>query len=147
MIALLIVTSVGVMLCGYLLMGRVDRFMEQGGFAKEQEPVAGREILLYGEPETIDAISFALEDAAISFDRTRELEIPDGAAYHWVGAFSKDDESNLFICMLVKRKNENVRMMAKCNHVIYENIFRQMGVTVIFQNGVSANRVLACLRG
>lgn len=149
MIALLIITSVGVILYGYMLMGRMDRFMERGGFAGELKSIAvlEREILLYGGRKTIDAITSALEDAAITYDHTNELEIKDEVTYHWVGAFSKDDESNLFICMLAKRKNESIRMMAKCNDMVYENIFRQMGVTVIFQNDISPKRILACLRG
>ncbi len=149
MIALLIIISVGVILYGYMLMGRLDRFMERGGFAGELKSVAvsEREILLYGERKTIEAIASALEKAAITYDHTNELEIKDQVTYDWVGAFSKDDESNLFLCMLAKRKNESIHMMAKCNDMIYESIFRQMGVTVIFQNDISPNRIVACLRG
>ena len=149
MIALLIILSVGVMLYGYMLMGRVDGFMGRGGFLEEHKRVAvpEREILLYGEKNTIGAIGAALEDAAITYDCTDELEIRDEITYRWVGAFSKEDEQNLLICMLAKRKNGSIRMMAKCNDMIYERIFRQMGITVIFQNDMSPNRIVACLRG
>jgi Trk K+ transport system NAD-binding subunit len=70
-----------------------------------------------------------------------------GIAYHWVGAFSKDDAANLLICLSAKRKNSDIRTMAKCNNVIFENIFRHTGITVILQNDMSASRILACLRG
>jgi len=147
MIALLIVTTIGVILYGYVLMNRIDRFIEQGGFAPGLRKITQREILLYGEPETLNTIGLALKRAAISYDYLNELEIKDGVTYRWVGAFSRDDESNLLICMLVKRNDDKIRMMAKCNDMVYESIFRQMGVTVIFQNEVSPDRILACLRG
>lgn len=147
MTVLLIIALVGIILYGYLLVGRLDRFIERGGFAKEPEPFGEKEILLYGEQETIDEISHALHDAAVTYDYTTEPEIMDNITYHWIGAFSKDDMDNLLICLSAKRKNADIHTMAKCNNMIYENIFRQIGIGVILQNDVSATRILACLRG
>ncbi len=147
MIALLVIASIGVILYGYMLMSRLDRFMERGGFAGQPKVALEREILLYGEPETTDVIGLALDNAAITYDSASSLEIKDGATYRWVGAFSKDDERNLLICLLAKRKYESIRMMAKCNDMTYDNIFRQAGVTVIFTSDIVPDRILACLRG
>lgn len=61
MIVLLIIVLIGVIFYGYFLMGRLDQFIERGGFIKEPEASKEKEILLYGEPETIDTISHALD--------------------------------------------------------------------------------------
>ncbi|MEA4970478.1 MAG: NAD-binding protein [Candidatus Pelethousia sp.] len=147
MIVLLIIVSSGIILYGYLLMCRLDRFLERGGFMAEPETPAEKEILLYGELETIDEISHMLDNAALTYDYTPEPDIIAGTIYHWIGAFSQDDADNLLICLMAKRKNSAIRTMAQCNNAIYKNIFRQTGITVILENGVSANQILACLRG
>lgn len=147
MITLLIVTSIGVILYGYALMSRLDRFMQKGGFARQPEITVEREILLYGEQETVDAICFALDGAGITYDRTDKLETRDGVIYRWVGAFSTDDENNLLFCLLAKRTNKSIRMMAKCNDMVYKSVFKQTGVAVILEHDITPNRILACLRG
>lgn len=114
--------------------------------AETKTPVE-KEILLYGEWETLDKISRALDSAAVTYDYTTEPDIQDGTAYQWIGAFSRDDVDNLLICLMAIRRNGAVRTMAKCNNTIYETVFRQMGITVILKNGISAKQILACLRG
>lgn len=147
MITLLIVTTIGVILYGYALTSRLDRFLQKGGFARQPETVTEREILLYGEQETVDAICFALDGAEISYDRTNKLETRDDATYRWVGAFSTDDENNLLACLLAKRTNRSIRMMAKCNDMVYKSVFKQTGVAVILEADITPDRILACLRG
>ena len=147
MIVLIIVVSVGVLLYGYLLMQRLDRFIERGGFAKEPDDPAEMDILLYGELEMLEEMRRALDDARIRCDLTAEPEIPDSAAYRWIAALSKDDASNLLVCLAARRKNKDIRTMAKCNDRIYEDVFRRMGVTVVLHGDPTANRILACLKG
>lgn len=147
MIVLLVIVSIGILLYGYFLMDRLDQFIEQGGFIQDPEVPKEKEILLYGEPETIDEISHALDAAAITHDFTAEPIIKDGMIYHWIGAFSKDDVDNLLICLSAKRKNSGIRTMARCNNTIYENVFKQTDITMIFQNDIPINQILACLRG
>lgn len=147
MIVLLIIVSVGIILYGYLLMDRLDRFITQGGFVKEPEASIEKEILLYGELDIIDEISLALDVTSITYDRTTEPEIKDGSSYQWIGAFSKNDANNLFICMSAKRKNINIRTMAKCNDMIYKNVFKQMDITVVLPNEVPVRQILAYFKG
>lgn len=144
---LLIIVSIGVIMYGYLLVDRIDRFMEHGGFTKEPEATTEKEILLYGEPDTINAIGNALDKAKISHDQTTETEMGNSKAYHWIGAFSRDDEDNLLICLSARRKNNSICTMAKCNNAIYKNVFVQAGITVILQNEVSIEQIIACLKG
>jgi hypothetical protein len=151
MFVLFVIVSVGVILYGYFLMSRLDRFIERGCFGTlpehPVEPSVEKEILLYGDRETIEEIRQALDQASITYDGTTEPEISEGIYYHWIGAFSDDDGNNLLICLLAKRKNGQVRTMAKCNNSIYERIFRQTGITVILQNDVPPSRIIACLKG
>lgn len=147
MIVLLITISVGIILYGYLLMRRLDLFFARGGFMEEPETSIEKEILLYGEKETLAEIINVLGDASVSYDYTAEPDIKDGTYYHWIGAFSKDDMDNLLICLSAKRKNNDIGTMAKCNNMIYENIFRQTGISVILGKDISANQILAALKG
>lgn len=147
MIVLVIVVSVGVLLYGYLLMQRLDRFIERGGFAKEPDEPAEMDILLYGELEMLDEMRRALDDARVRYDLTAEPEVPDAAAYRWIAALSKDDESNLLVCLAARRKNNGIRTMAKCNDRVYEDVFRQTGITVVLHGDATVHRILACLKG
>ncbi len=147
MIVLLVIASIGVILYGYFWMSRLDRFFAQGGFTKEPETSMQKDILLYGEQKTVGEISHTLDAAAITYDLTTEPDIKDGVTYRWIGAFFRKRYEYLLICLSAKRKDENTRTMAKCNDMIYENIFRQTGITVILQNDVPADRILAFLKG
>lgn len=147
MTALLIIVSVGIILYGYLLMCRLDCFIERGGFTKESDASKEKEILLYAEKEIIDEIKLVLDNADVTYDCTTEPEIKDSTIYHWIGAISNDDANNLLICLSAKRRNSSVCTIAKCNNIIYESIFRQMGITIILKNSVSANQIRTCLRG
>ncbi len=147
MIVLLVIVLLGIILYGYLLMCRLDRFIEQGGFMAEPDIHTEKEILLYGEKETVDEISHMLDGAAVTYDYTPELDIQNGTSYRWIGAFSEDDEDNLLICLMAKRKNSAVRTMAQCNNVIYETLFKQTGITVILKKDIPVDQILACLRG
>ena len=49
MIVLVVIVLLGGALYGYLLMCRLDRFIERRGFAKEADDPAEKDILLYGE--------------------------------------------------------------------------------------------------
>jgi hypothetical protein len=147
MIVLLIVVMAGILLYGYFLMRRLDQFIERGGFAREPDEKAKMDILLYGEPEMLVQVHRALTDAQIRFDVTDEPEVPDGTAYRWIAALSKDDERNLLVCLAARRKNASIRTMAKCNDRVYEEVFRQTGITVVLHEGDAAQRILACLKG
>jgi hypothetical protein len=147
MIALIILVTVGGMLYGYLLVRRLDRFIERGGFAEEPDDPIEKDILFYGEREALDEVCRALDGERVSYDLTAEPEIPYGAAYRWVGALSKDDASNLLVCLAARRKNKDIRTIAKCNDRIYEDVFRRTGVTVVLHGDATAHRILACLKG
>lgn len=147
MAVLLAIVSAGLLLYGYLLMCRLDRFLARGGIIAEPKAETGKEILLYGSQDTLAMLRPALEDARITYACAGEPGAEDGAAYRWVCAFSDDDAENLLFCLSAKKKNNGIRTMAKCNDTMYEAIFRRMGVTVILRGSVAAGEVLARLKG
>lgn len=146
MIVLVVVVLLGGALYGYLLMCRLDRFIERRGFAKEPDDPVGRDILLYGERESLDAVGCALDEARVRYDLTSEPEIPDGVGYRWICALSKDDASNLLFCLAARRKDKDIRTMAKLNDRIYEEVFRRADITVVLCGDDAADRILACLK-
>ena len=147
MMVLLAMVSIGVMLYGYVLVRRLDRFLQRAEMEKEPEATVHKEVLLYGQGEPADRIGHALQEAAIAYDRTAEPDIRDGALYHWAGAFSDSDADNLLFCLWAKRRNENVRTLAQCNDRMYENVFKQAGITVVLPKDASVSQILACLKG
>lgn len=146
MIVLVVIVLLGGALYGYLLMCRLDRFIERRGFAKEADDPAEKDILLYGEREMLDEVCRALDVAGIRYDLTSEPEIPDGVAYRWIGALSKDDASNLLVCLAARRKDKGVRTMAKLNDRMYEEIFRRADITIILCGDGAADSIFACLK-
>ena len=75
MIVLLIIGSVGIILYGYLLICRLDRFIERDDSVKELQAPAEKEILLYGEQDTIEEPGHDLDDAATPYDRATKLNL------------------------------------------------------------------------
>ena len=147
MIVLLVIVSIGILLYGYVLMCRLDRFFERGGFAQILQAPLQKEILLYGEQPAMDEIRHMLDDQHILYDYTGKPDIEGDAVYRWIGAFSKDDADNLLICMVGKRRNSAVRTIAVCNDTLYEDVFRQMGISVIVRNGIQASRIIDYIKG
>ncbi len=147
MIILFMIVLIGTVLYGYFIMLRLDKFIEKSMVRKESEGPGEKEILLYGEAEIIDSISQVLNAAEITYDFTTEPVINEGSTYHWLVAFSKDDADNLLICLLAKRRNSSIQTMAKCNNRIYENVFKQTGITMILQKDIPISRILTYLRG
>ncbi|MEA5014694.1 MAG: NAD-binding protein [Candidatus Limiplasma sp.] len=147
MAVLLLMVSIGVVLYGYLLVRRLDRFIQRGGIVQEPAAMVRKEILLYGGKDAVGRIARALDEAAITYDRTAEMDVRNGAAYDWVGAFSESDADNLLFCLLAKRKNERIHTLAECNDRMYENVFKQAGITAILPKNAPVDQILACLKG
>ncbi|MPN58367.1 hypothetical protein SDC9_206071 [bioreactor metagenome] len=49
--------------------------------------------------------------------------------------------------MMGKRRNSAVRTIAACNDTLYEDVFRQMGISVIVSNGIQASRIIDYIKG
>ena len=147
MIVLLVIVSIGILLYGYVLMCRLDRFFEGGGFAQAPRAPLHKEILLYGEQPVMDEIRHMLDDQHILYDCTGQPDISQEVVYRWIGAFSKDDADNLLICMMGKRRNSAVRTIAACNDSLYEKVFRQMGISIVVRDGVQASRIIDFIKG
>ncbi len=104
---LLIFAFVGAVLLGCVAVSRLDRFFARGGFTKEPDAVVTKEIFLYGAQEVVEALSEDLNRAKITNDWATEPEMNAGVNYHWIGAFSSNDEDNLLACLSAKR-NQSV---------------------------------------
>lgn len=144
---MIIIVLIGTILYGYVLMKKLDGYISQNFIKEEYVTLPQKDILLYGEPETIAAVVGVLEKESVLYDVTAQPEIKENTVYDWIGAFSEDDMNNLLICMGGKRKNPRVYTIAKCNQNIYEVVFKEMDITIIVKQEISAKQILACLRG
>mgnify|MGYP000380348961 CR=1 FL=1 len=143
---LLIIVVIGAILLGYVAVSRLDRFYDRGGFTKEPDAVT-KEIFLYGAQEIVEALSKDLNKAKITNDWATEPEMNAGINYHWIGAFSDNDEDNLLACLSAMRNQSGIHTMAKCNDMTYQNVFKQTKIMIILRGDATAAQIIIYLKG
>ncbi|MPN63706.1 hypothetical protein SDC9_211471 [bioreactor metagenome] len=145
---LLIVVVIGAILVGYMAVSRVDRFFDRGGFTKQADTVGiTKEIFLYGDQKVVEALSEDLNRAKITNDWATDPDMRAGVNYHWIGAFSFNDEDNLLACLSAKRNQTDIHTMAKCNDITYQNVFKQTEIMVVLQGDLTASQIIAHMKG
>jgi len=147
MFALLIAAFAGVIVIGYFLLRRFDRFFDKGGFVPEtaeKRECKKKDILLFGDDKEIAGLCRALTAAGLSVDAA-ELGENQGASYRWAGAFSHDDAENLLFCLSAKRKKLDILTMCKCNEPIYGNLMTNKGIDAVL-GGVDTLTIIKLLK-
>ena len=147
MTIVLIITTIGILLYGYLLMQRIDSFFEK--HSDNQMPVAtmNKDVLLYGKPKALNALCGKLGSSDISYDCVEEPALCTHTAYRWVCAFSDSDIDNLQLCKAAKREQKHIHLAAKCNDSIYEDIYKHIGVSLVLHKDIHGDNLLACIEG
>lgn len=144
--AFLIIAIIGAIILGYVAVSRVDRFFDRGGFIKEPDALVTKEIFLYGAKEVVEALSEDLNRAKITSDWATEPEMNAGVNYHWIGAFSRNDEDNLLACLSAKRNQSGIHTMAKRNDMTYQNVFKQTEILVVLRGDTTAAQIMMHLK-
>ena len=128
MTAALIVCTAGVLLFGYYIMVRLDRFMENGGFADSAQSRAKHAVLLYGDPELTGVAAGCLDSRGVTWRAAPSAPLADNASFLAVIALSRRDTENLALCRQAKRLCPDALTFAWCNDADDAFLYADAGV-------------------
>lgn len=143
MTVLLIIASIGVILLGYLVMCRLDNFLERGGIPDSPKGRANQGVLVYGAPDVAEKIN----RSGMKCKNLTTLPFPEDGFYSALFALSGDDRGNLAICHAAKRADPGITIIARCSAPELRGVFETMGANRLLATGEPIDALLAELRG
>lgn len=143
MTVLLIITTLGILSLGYLVMHRLDTFLERGNLLDSPQGRANQGILVYGAPD----IAEKLHKIGMKCHIVTTGSFPEEGFYSALFALSGDDRKNLAICSAAKRADPGITIIARCNEPELRGVFQATGVQKLLDAGEPIDGLLAELRG
>lgn len=125
MTAILIVTTVGILLFGYYIAGRLDRVhkvQKHSGQPVSLKRRANRGILICGSKDLV----LQLEKADVRCTETdgESALFPEDVCYSALFALSGDDRKNIRLCRMARNADSDIYILARCaqsgNRYFYE---------------------------
>lgn len=145
MTVLLILTTLGVVVFGYCIMGRMDKFLRNMDFEDDDREEKNSNVLLFASKPDFSSFETSLTDKKISYISTYEPDIPDNMQIMTVLAVSNNDLDNLSLCCKARHLFPNAFLIAKCNDMLYHGIFKETGIHRIVTHNLTANVIISTL--
>lgn len=143
MTILLIISTLGVMLLGYVVMLRLDNFLAKGGVLDGPHRRANRGILLYGAPDAKERICrMGLKCTTLTM-----LSFPEDGFYSALLALSRDDGGNIAICHAAKCSDPGIAIIARCNAPELRDVYEAVGANRLLDAGEPIDGLLTELWG
>lgn len=127
---------------GYLLMGRVDRFLEKTFPDAQMVRPEICAALIFGDLSRQDVLEQLMGKHHIACLKLSEPHVPDHLKLRLVLAVSGNDMDNLLLCNEARHIDPSVVTIAKCNNSIYREIFEQAGISRILTDALFDDAVL-----
>lgn len=127
---------------GYLLMGRIDHFVEM---TFPDAPIVRPETcaaLIFGDLSRQDVLEQLMLQRHISCLKLSEPHVPDHLKLRLVLAVSGNDMDNLLLCNEARHVDPGVVTIAKCSNSIYRDIFERAGISRILTDSLFDDAVL-----
>ncbi|MEA4933787.1 MAG: NAD-binding protein [Lawsonibacter sp.] len=140
---LLFITTLGVILLGYLVMCRLDNFLERGGILDSPQGRVNQGVLVYGAPDVAEKIN----RAGMKCRNLAALPFPEDGLYSALFALSGDDRGNLAICHAAKHADPGITIIARCSAPELRGVFETMGANRLLGTDESIDALLAELWG
>ncbi len=145
MIALLLITTIGISLLGYLMMVRLDNFIESGGFVEGPEAMLEPIVLIYDPHRDQGTLEKSLMEHHIRFQCITEPHVPENMIPVVVAAFSDSDMDNLLLCNEARHLHPDLFTVAVCNDALYTHLFKESGIKQVFYQHFPEKILLECL--
>ncbi|WZL79254.1 NAD-binding protein [Eubacteriales bacterium mix99] len=143
MILFLIIVSAGVVMLGYLVMCRIDHFIERGGILESPQGRANQGVLVYGAPDVAEKIN----KMGMKCRNITAQSYPEDGCYSILFALSDEDKDNLAICHDAKSTDPGIAIVARCNTPNLRDIFINEGVDRLLSAGEPIDSLLTELWG
>lgn len=143
MTVLLVISMLGVAVLGYVVMYRIDRFIQRGGIIDGPQGRVHQGALVYGAPD----IAERLQKTGIKCRNLTEPVYPEDGFYSALFALSPDDIENLVICRAAKQADPGIYIIARCNVPRLDGVFKDAGAKRVLRAGEPVDVLLAELGG
>ncbi|QAT49449.1 hypothetical protein EQM14_06480 [Caproiciproducens sp. NJN-50] len=143
MTELLIISMLGIILLGYVIMSRIDHFIEKGGIVDSPQGRENQGVLVYGAPEAVSRI----QKAGMNCRTLTDPIFPKDGLYSVFFILSGDDQINLVLCRAAKDFDPGIFVIARCNDPELSEIFEVAGANRLLRLDESVDSLLAELRG
>lgn len=139
--ATLLISTLGVMLLGFVILRRMDAFFDSGGFLAPPGGGAEGGVLVCGSPSTVDR----LEKLGV---RCAEWTGEGAMERRWAAVLAlwDSDEENLSLCRAARRSGAEVYIVARCHAPAQLEAFRSAGADRVLLTGETLSVVLAQLQ-
>lgn len=146
MIALLSITTIGISLLGYLMMARLDHFIEIGGFIEGADALMSRIVLIYAPNRDQTGLQKSLTQYHIKFQCIPEPHVPENMIPVVVAALSDSDMDNLLLCNEARHLHPELFTIAVCNDAMYSRLFKESGINRVFHQNFPDDKFLELLQ-
>lgn len=144
MTVVLIISTLGVLLLGYLVMIRLDRFLSGTRETKLPPEKTRVTALVFGGTAELYA---QLEREGISYRKTSRPELPDFTAFSTFLALSNDDLDNLTACNRAKHAMPGISVIALCNDSMYMDMYYETAGAGVLRGKPSASDIILVMKG
>lgn len=143
MTELLIISMLGMILLGYVIMCRIDRFIEKGGIIDSPQGRENQGTLVYGAPEAI----LKIQKAGMKCRTLMNPIFPEDGLYSAFFILSGDDQINLVLSRAAKKFDPGIFVIARCNDPKLIDIFGAAGADRVLRLDEPIDSLLAEIRG
>lgn len=140
---LLIITTIGLIFLGYLLMCRLDHFLDSGGILDGPVGRANKGVLVYGAQNVAEK----LQKSGIECKILTTAIFPEDGFYSALFALSGDDSSNLELCHAAKYIDPGITIIVRCNAPNLRDVFEAIGADKLLSANEPIDALLAEMRG
>lgn len=117
---LIVVSLVGIIIYGFYLMSRLDRFWENGGFSDVQPDYILKSVLILVDAEQMPLTKAVLKS---KYECVHEPVVPQNTVFKSIYALSQNDMNNILLCAQAQ-KVDHPFTVALCNNKQYLSVFQ-----------------------
>lgn len=144
MSVLLVITALGILLLGYLIMRRIDNFIAGGGFVESWEGRKKMGVLIFGS----HAAACAALNAGIQCTELTEPALPqDNGYYSAIFLLSEQESENLVLCRAVHREDPDLLIIVRCADTRLKEVYTKLGACHILSPDEPVEAMLSELWG
>lgn len=144
MVAVWLLSMAWVVWLGYWVMGRVDAFIDGGGFADDPRPAP---ILLLYLGECHEADEPAADALPGSWELIETPEIRPDVSPKVVAALSEDDLENILLSTQARRMCPQCVTIARLNDPAYAGLFKRAHISHVVRGELSVRELLNIAQG
>jgi hypothetical protein len=146
MMAFIIISMMGVIALGYVLMNRMDAWISDGGFIDMRAPQAVYHFLVYAAPEWKEPITRLLLHTPVTCQFLDEARLPPSIEAQYILALSENDWENLCLCHEARHFSPDVNALALCHQPQYRALFENLAVNYVCAGEEAKEKVLAAIK-